>query len=294
MNASLTFKSYSSFEEVLNAMLKRSVDVYAFPIMMEEIGFRFFIYPQPLQYTRQKFYVHRNKSPVRSSVVEVIGESYVGILFLLFITLVVWIALSVFDYLDYGLLQKDAIMDSGMFLVASFLANSAPVDTGYSSRGVHFSRIGRVITLIAWFLGILPLSSYFRSEFTSRLTITQPPDHVDTVEELSKALDRKEILPCIVKHGCFYSTVEGAQPTGPHSFEAKVAQAFQRSGKKMVFPSSRKCLECAMRPGFVCLLCGQQSCDDFVRQNFVESRDSLQLTLVTTPVGKSYRLAKSI
>ncbi|KAH7972865.1 hypothetical protein HPB52_018120 [Rhipicephalus sanguineus] len=180
-----------------------------------------------------------------------------------------------------------------MFLVATFLANSAPVDTGYSRRGVSFSRIGRMTTLAAWLLGILPLSAYFRSELTSRLTITQPPNHVDTVDELIMALDRREIKPCILRDGCLHAVVEDKDFDSVQSLERKLSQAFYRNKKTGLVGYTDECFECASRPGFVCFLCGQTECNVNVRRNFVESRDSLKLTLATTPVRKSFPLAEA-
>ncbi|KAL3201719.1 hypothetical protein MRX96_042850 [Rhipicephalus microplus] len=119
-----------------------------------------------------------------------------------------------------------------MFLVATFLANSTPVDTGISRRGVSFSRIGRVATLTAWLLGILPLSAYFRSELTCRLAIGQPPDHVDTTEELITALNKRKIQPCILRDGCLHSVVEDGDVYAIQSLEYKLKQAFQRNNKK--------------------------------------------------------------
>ncbi|KAL1486814.1 hypothetical protein MTO96_031202 [Rhipicephalus appendiculatus] len=213
-------------------MIDGGVDIFVYLVRAEDRGARFMLYPHPIKYTRETFYVQRDKNPVKTSVFQLIGGSPLGFIFLVAISLIVWIVLIFFDYFDYGRLHGDSLMDSGMFLVATFLANSAPVDTGISRRGVSFSRIGRVATLTAWLIGILPLSAYFRSELTSRLTIGQPPDHVDTIDELIVALDRRKIQPCILRDGCLHAVVEDGDFDGAQSLERKLKQAFQRNRKR--------------------------------------------------------------
>ncbi|KAH6925254.1 hypothetical protein HPB50_003025 [Hyalomma asiaticum] len=293
LNVTLVPKMYSSYAEGTRAIIEGSADIFVGLARLEDRSVRFFLYPHPLKYTRETFYVYRDSMAVKTSVLDLIGGSPMGLIFLVAITLIVWIVLVAFDYFDYGGLQRDALMDSGMFLVATFLANSAPVDTGSSRRGAQLFRIGRATALTAWLLGILPLSSYFRSELTSRLTITTPPDYVDTVEELTRALDRNAMKPCLLKDGCMHSVVEGEILNGEHSLEGKLKKAFDQNMGRGIFDFTNECLQCASRPGYVCLLCGQRECDLNVKRNFVESRDSLKLTLATMPVRKSFVLAES-
>ncbi|KAL3243375.1 hypothetical protein MRX96_020588 [Rhipicephalus microplus] len=83
------------------------------------------------------------------------------------------------------------IADSVTLLLASVLATSAPLP-GNVSRRV----IAGVALYYLWFLAILPLSSYFRSELTSKVTIKAPGDRIDTLQKLEDALDRHEVAPC--------------------------------------------------------------------------------------------------
>ncbi|KAL1430378.1 hypothetical protein MTO96_015084 [Rhipicephalus appendiculatus] len=183
-----------------------------------------------------------------------------------------------------------------MFLVASFLASSAPIDIEVRGYPFRMRSLGRRAMLGAWMLGILPLSAYYRSELTSRLSVQVPPEVVDTLGELEAALDKNEIEPCILKDGCLHAMVEDEKHYhGNRSLDLKLMRAFNRRPKdsRLVFDNQEGCLRCADRRGFACFLCGLSYCTaPKVRQDYVESREPLNVALVTTPLRKGNRLAR--
>ncbi|KAH7937940.1 hypothetical protein HPB49_017814 [Dermacentor silvarum] len=262
---------------------------------MEEQTFEYALYPHPLQYTYETFYLSKYGQEMETVFFAVLNQSQGAFLFLLITMLGVWAALSLGDCVHFGAVRTESMLDAAMFLVASFLATSTPVDTqvrGYTFN-VHSAR--RTAILSAWMLGILPLSAFYRSELTSRLSVQVPPDHVDTLEELEAALDKSEIEPCIVRDGCLHALAEGQLSHGNRSLDLKLKEAFNRrpNGSRRVFDYQRDCLECAGRRGFACFLCGLGYCDlRKTRRNYVQSKDSLNIALVTTPVRKGYRLAQ--
>ncbi|KAL1430382.1 hypothetical protein MTO96_015088 [Rhipicephalus appendiculatus] len=146
-----------------------------------------------------------------------------------------------------------------------------------------------------WMLGILPLSAYYRSELTSRLSVQVPPEVVDTLEEWEAALNKNEIEPCILKDGCLHAMVAGELYHENRSLDLKLMRAFNRrpNDSRLVFDNQEGCLLCADRRGFACFLCGLNYCSAAkVRQDYVESRESLNVALVTTPLREGYRLAR--
>ncbi|KAL1474508.1 hypothetical protein MTO96_037919 [Rhipicephalus appendiculatus] len=105
-----------------------------------------------------------------------------------------------------------------------------------------------MIILTAWMLTILPLSVYFRGELTSRLTVTVPPDQMDTLEKLELALDKGRVQPCVVRDGCMSAVIAGIVPYRNQTLHAKLQKAFQhqrRRGTANMFGSMDGCLKCA-------------------------------------------------
>ncbi|KAL1478529.1 hypothetical protein MTO96_016214 [Rhipicephalus appendiculatus] len=70
-------------------------------------------------------------------------------------------------------------------LLASVLGTSTPEPVASARSGRFLSRA----LFGLWFVFVLPLSCYFRSELTSIVTLKRPAQRIDTLEELEYALD---------------------------------------------------------------------------------------------------------
>ncbi|KAH7935960.1 hypothetical protein HPB52_015591 [Rhipicephalus sanguineus] len=87
--------------------------------------------------------------------------------------------------------------DTVSLLMAAVLGTS----TTERTRGIRRGRFLRRALFGIWFVFILPLSTYLRSELTSILTLKRPLDRIDTLEELGDALDGGAVAPCCLDQG---------------------------------------------------------------------------------------------
>ncbi|KAL1425877.1 hypothetical protein MTO96_018785 [Rhipicephalus appendiculatus] len=204
--------------------------------------------------------------------------------------------MSVRDYSYLGVFRLDAVLDSVMFLMASFLATSTtlPVESAEGRR--CGSRFSRASILATWMIAILPLSIYFRGELTSRLAVQLPQDQIDTLEKLELALDRGGIQPCVVARSCMVAVSDGTHPYAKTTLLIKLQKAFrlQPPGTANKFNSTEECLNCASKPGFACFVCPLSGCGSTkLRRNVVESREPFNLAFGTMPATKGFHLARA-
>ncbi|KAL1467398.1 hypothetical protein MTO96_026058 [Rhipicephalus appendiculatus] len=183
--------------------------------------------PRPIRYTYETFYATRNLRSPDVSFFAVVLDSREGFCILMFVMLVVWLAMSVCDYSYLGVFRLDAVLDSVMFLIASFLANSAELPAERTDGHRYGSRFSRTSIITTWIVAIFPLSVYFRGELTSRMALQVPREQMDTLEKLELALDREDIQPCVVRDGCMSAVIAGIVPYRNQTLLAKLQKAFR-------------------------------------------------------------------
>ncbi|KAH6942967.1 hypothetical protein HPB50_013014 [Hyalomma asiaticum] len=267
----------------------------AFSKQDEEL-FKVFAVPRPIRYSYETFYSMRNLHSPEVSFFVVLLDSREGFCILLVAMIVVWLAMGVRDYYYMDALRLDGVLDYGMFLVASFLASSTALPMEGAENRRYMSRLSRVSILTTWMLAILPLSVYFRGEFTSRLAVTVPRDQMDTLEKLEQALDKAAVQPCILDGGCMSAVLSGIVPYRNETLLAKMQKAFRlrRPGTENVFNTEEGCLKCASKPGFACFTCKLEGCGaELFKRRLVESREPLNLAVATMPATKGHRLARA-
>ncbi|KAL1418920.1 hypothetical protein MTO96_005461 [Rhipicephalus appendiculatus] len=226
----------------------------------------------------------------------VVLDSREGFCILFFVMLAVWLAMSVRDYSYLGVFRLDAVLDSAMFLIASFLANSTTIPAESAEGRRCGSRFSRTSILATWMLAILPLSVYFRGELTSRLAVQLPHDQIDTLEKLELALDHGGIQPCVVARSCMSAVIEGTHSYANQTLLTKLQKAFrlQPPGTANMFNTVEECLNCANKPGFACFFCPLSGCGTtLLMQSMVASREPLNLAFATMPAAKGFRLARA-
>ncbi|KAL3243369.1 hypothetical protein MRX96_020582 [Rhipicephalus microplus] len=157
-------------------------------------------------------------------------------------------------------------------LLAAVLATSATEPVIRRRRCGFFSRA--LIGL--WFVFILPLSAYLRSELTSIVTLRRPAESIDTLEKLEDALDRGEMAPCATVDSATHQQLiidEQFITQGP--LLRKLRAAYQGQGpeklKTFRFPD---CLACALRHDRVCYAMLEEPCD--LRERFPDVREFRQ------------------
>ncbi|KAL1468438.1 hypothetical protein MTO96_025416 [Rhipicephalus appendiculatus] len=142
-----------------------------------------------------------------------------------------------------------------MFLLAGLLATSLPESQNQAHR-----RIRRLLYFF-WFVSILSLSVYIRSEITALVTATGPADHLDTLEELESALDRRTVAPCVVGGTTTMGILERYPEKCSGSLLRKLDAAYWRgSGDPPVVQMPVQCLFRAGRADRVCFLPLQHHC----------------------------------
>ncbi|KAL1484645.1 hypothetical protein MTO96_049976 [Rhipicephalus appendiculatus] len=204
--------------------------------------------------------------------------------------------MSARDYSYLGVFRLDAVLDSVMFLIASFLASSTTIPTESTEGRRYGSRFSRTSIMATWMVAIFPLSVYFRGELISRLAVQVPHDHIDTLEKLELALDRGGIQPCVVTDSCMTADIEGIPPYSNQTLLTKLQKAFrlQPPGTTNKFATMEECLKCASKPGFACFICHIVGCGTKkLKKTMVESREPFNVAFATMPATKGFHLARA-
>ncbi|KAL1479808.1 hypothetical protein MTO96_051565 [Rhipicephalus appendiculatus] len=99
------------------------------------------------------------------------------------------------------------------------------------------------------------------SELTSKITLKQPGDRIDTLPKLEAALDRFEVAPCCAANSAIHEQLaRGTQPES--SLMSKLQAAFKRRGAdELVKRDFSECLRCALRPDRVCYGTFEHACN---------------------------------
>ncbi|KAL3249803.1 hypothetical protein MRX96_055987 [Rhipicephalus microplus] len=107
---------------------------------------------------------------------------------------------------------------------------------------------------------ILSLSVYIRSQMTALVTATKPVDHMDTLEELERALDAGHVAPVVVAGSSKWDILEKASDH-PYSLLRKLHSAYKSlSGKQLLVQTMNDCIRLAGRPDRVCYSAVQPRC----------------------------------
>ncbi|KAH6931984.1 hypothetical protein HPB50_002418 [Hyalomma asiaticum] len=284
------------FDTAVLAVAEGDADILTVVSKEDEQVTEVFDVPRPVQYSHETFYTMRHRRVTEVSFFAVLLESRDGFCILLVVMLVVWLAMCLRDYCYLEAFRINAVLDSGTFLVASFLANSTEMPMENSGNRAYRHGLSRVILLTAWMLAIFPLSVYFRGELTSRLAVAVPHAQIDTLQKLELALDKGDLQLCLVRDGCLSAVIAGTAPYRNDTLHAKLQKAFhsQPSGAGNMFSTVVECLGCANKAGFACFACDLQGCQaERAMEAFVESLEPLNLAFATTPTTKGYRLFRA-
>ncbi|KAL3213658.1 hypothetical protein MRX96_007678 [Rhipicephalus microplus] len=151
--------------------------------------------------------------------------------------------------LQDGLSSIHRLWDITMFLLAAILATAAD-EPNFVRRSTLL--VKTVVSL--WFLSILPLSVYFRSELTSLVTLRRPEYHIDTLEKLEGALEKHEVAPCVAKNtAAYYELSDRKDNACETTLMNKLQLAFFRQGDRaLVVANALECLRCASHHDRVC------------------------------------------
>ncbi|KAL1431624.1 hypothetical protein MTO96_014030 [Rhipicephalus appendiculatus] len=173
-------------------------------------------------------------------------------------------------------------MDSFLFLLASFYGTASPVPR---KRVAPFTR---TLVCSVWFLAILPLSSYYRSQLVSQLSVRFQVDLIDTLDELDDALSRNAITPCLRTGTMTHNSVlKNHSYTNLH---AKLSAALYAAKDRASLENANaaQCLACAEQKDHVCFTDRLSRCLQKMTRGFVESRDTLSSVFTGMFVRKGF------
>ncbi|KAL1443465.1 hypothetical protein MTO96_045987, partial [Rhipicephalus appendiculatus] len=235
------------------------------------------------------FYARANDTRV-ISVFDVLSYSTMGVS--LTVTCMVVCAVVLASLSSIQRFQNLAVnfAREAMFLLAGLLATSLP-----ESQNQAHGRIRRVLYCF-WFVSILSLSVYIRSEITAWVTVTGPADHLDTLEELESALDRRTVSPCVVEGTATMGILERSPQKSSSSLLRKLNAAYWRgSGDSPVVQTPVECLFRAGRADRVCFLPLQHDCLlENVARGVRQFQEPFTMVLEGFPVRHGYSLLPAL
>ncbi|KAL3196390.1 hypothetical protein MRX96_001721 [Rhipicephalus microplus] len=129
INSTLLYKYYENLITAFRSIIWGDADIFLVPAKMEEQTFSYVSYAHPLMYTYETFYVSKNDREIGVDFFVVLSQSECAFGFLLVTMLAAWAALTLGDCASCGAASMEAVLDSATFLVASFFATSAPIET---------------------------------------------------------------------------------------------------------------------------------------------------------------------
>ncbi|KAH9381740.1 hypothetical protein HPB48_010559 [Haemaphysalis longicornis] len=292
LNATVWVRHYDAMSPSIDDMLRGKADILMALIQMDTDKSKYVLFPNVFEYRHYTFYAWRVKEEKTVSLFDIISSSKAACTLLLLTASVAWLALSFgrFLQLDRNSLSQ-VLADSLLSIVGTFLS---VCDETWDSNGRPSSRhyiCSHKLVFAVWLMGIFPFSGYFRGELTSRLTAKLPPNHVDTVDELHAELDRRRLLPCVVKGSSSYWHLRDGNRANDATLFAKLRKAYIRNEgeAKLTFKYVPDCFRCAKKPGFVCFSTARKECSESnLGPDLVESRERLNLALYSTPTRKDF------
>lgn len=297
LNATPQLNYYSSHRASVDDMLQGKADILLTLITMNARESEYLLFSNVFEFRHETFYAWRAKEESTVSFFALISSSKAACMLLLLTASVAWLALAFvrFLQLEHNSLSQ-VLVDSLVSIVGTFFSVA---EKTWDTNGKPFSRryiCSHQLVFAVWVLGMFPFSVYFRGELTSRLTARLPPNNVDTLDKLRSELDKQRILPCVVKGSPFYWHIHDKNRTNDATLYAKLREAYERNdgGLKLTFKYVDSCFRCAKRPGFVCFLTAQNDCrGSNLGPEIVESRERLNLALISTPARKDFPQARA-
>ncbi|XP_049524949.1 uncharacterized protein LOC125946290 [Dermacentor silvarum] len=219
-----------------------------------------------------------------TSIAKILVESKHGLCLLLVSAICASLALTLADLIERNALQFSSVVDSFLFLLASFYATALPIPRRRNSL------LTQAVVHSVWLIAILPLSNYFRGELVSRLSIRSHGDVMDTLEELHDSLSREKIIPCLRVGTLIHHTV--TRNVSFMHLHHKLSLAFYAAKERSYLESvsSAGCLSCAKQKDHVCFTDRLSRCFQHEARGFIQSRDTLNLALIGMPIRKNFAL----
>ncbi|KAL1479651.1 hypothetical protein MTO96_051686 [Rhipicephalus appendiculatus] len=287
-NLSLTYRRFYGYERTLSALFERKIDLVVMKTNLESV-FNTLLSYADVDIAYNTFYARANDTRV-ISVFGVLSYSTVGVS--LTVTCMVVCAVVLASLSGNQRFRNLAVnfAREAMFLLAALLATSLP-----ESQSQTNGRIRRLLYFI-WFMSILSLSVYIRGEITALVTVTGPADHLDTLEELESALDRRTVSPCVVEGTSTKGILAHSNQKSSSSLLRKLNAAYWReSGDSPVVQTPLECLFRAGRADHVCFLPHQHEClVEHVARGVRQFEEPFTMVLDGFPVRHGYSLLPAL
>ncbi|KAL1480285.1 hypothetical protein MTO96_051160, partial [Rhipicephalus appendiculatus] len=287
-NLSLPYRRFYDYSSAFSALFEGNIDLVVMKTNLEREFISLMSYAD-VDVAYNTFYARANDTRV-ISVFDVFSYSTVGVT--LTATCMVVCATVLASLSGIQPLRNLALnfVHEAMFLLAALLATSLP-EVEHQSH----ARIRRLLYFF-WFLSILSLSVYIRSEITASVTVTGPADHLDTLEELESALDRRAVEPCVVEGTSTKAILERPTKNRSSSLLGKLNAAYRRaSGESPVVLTPVECIFRAGRPDRVCYLPLQPRCVvEHVARGIRPFQEPFAMVLDGFPVRHGYSLLPAL
>ncbi|KAL1448397.1 hypothetical protein MTO96_044075 [Rhipicephalus appendiculatus] len=281
-NLSVNFRNVYSVDELLRGTYLREWDVtYVFAVIGEQ---EVFSSDFPLIVLRHETFFSHKRTCRTVTLFEVGWESRrVVVATLALIGLVALTQVLITEGVRPTVHRASEVVS---LLLAAVLATS----TTEPARRIQHRRFIRRALFGLWFVFILPLSTYLRSELTSILTLKRPHDRIDTLEELEDALDEGAVAPCVpANSAAHYHLMDNEKDMPGGLLMRKLRAAFKLHDLEEVLTRKYShCLACALRNDRVCYGILESPC--YLRERFPyvrEFKEHIKITLSGFRVRKS-------
>ncbi|KAH6929138.1 hypothetical protein HPB50_023848 [Hyalomma asiaticum] len=281
-NVTVVQMFYPNALALIRDMFEGTVDVHRNLARPKAAAIRDFNVPGVITYMHESFYVKR-KGSVMLSLLDIGKDSKYPLMLISTALILSLTFLALANGYSLRRITANDVSDSFMFLLAAVHATSYTVP-----RVGRWSVLGGMICGL-WLMGMLPFANYFRGEVMARLTFRAFPEHMNTLEELERALDERRVAPCVVK-----DTLMHYRLTTDHSDDSihkKLRLVFMRHTDRdnLIKWSYGQCLMCALREDRICYTVSLPSWFHYpYKQMIVESKEHLSPILLTFTVRLNY------
>ncbi|KAL1442406.1 hypothetical protein MTO96_046428 [Rhipicephalus appendiculatus] len=252
MNVSLTHTRVTSDRAAASLVIGGQVDILLrLTALTERMAEVFSFADADIHY--DTFYARANDT--RSvSVFTVLSYSAWGVALTLLSALTATLVLTSLNSVNNWKAFLQGVLREATFLTASLLATSVPEPRNHS-----YLRTRRSV-YACWIMAILSLSVYIRSQMTALVTVVQPANHLDTLEELEQALDAGDVAPVVARDSAHF-TILGSASLHSSSLLRKLNAAYKRHSKEdLIAPTLEDCFLQAERHDRVCYSALQPRC----------------------------------
>ncbi|KAL1479648.1 hypothetical protein MTO96_051683 [Rhipicephalus appendiculatus] len=287
-NLSLPHRWFYGYEPAFSALFERKIDIVVMKTNLER-EFNVLMSYADVDIAYNTFYARANDTRV-VSVFDVLSYSTVGVILTVASMVVCAIVLASLSGITQFRNLAANFACEAMFLLAGLLATSLP-----ESQNQAHGRIRRLLYFF-WFISIMSLSVYIRSEITASVTVTGPADHLDTLEELESALDRRTVKPCVVGGTSTKAILERPIQRSSSSLLRKLNAAYWReSGDSPVVQTPVECLLRAGRADRVCFLPLQHHCIvENAARGVRQFQEPFTMVLDGFPIRHGYSLSPAL